>query len=309
MRENIRSKQPFHLSLGVKQAAGALVVALVVLGAIFALGLGVGRKSSPPASQPAGGARDALARLDDPLAGKEEPAPELKAHQALTDSRAIEKTMPVPTATAVAKASAPPRADEPPASEQDVVAPPPIAAPGPAPLPLSASSATASQPPQAAGATDGDKLGQGTSTSSSSTAVAQGSAPRAAPPSHVAKSSTPGTAGQPSRARPAADRRRDEVRRSAKEAKAAKARPPALRAGKAKGKGAYTIQIASAHHRADAERAAKRVAARKPRIVAADVPGKGRWYRVQIGSYATRDSARLALASMSGVHGIVTPAR
>jgi DedD protein len=78
---------------------------------------------------------------------------------------------------------------------------------------------------------------------------------------------------------------------------------------KVKRKGAYTIQIAAAHTRADAERVARRVAARRPRIVAADVPGKGRWYRVQIGSYETRESARLALVSMSGVHGVVTTAR
>ena len=97
---------------------------------------------------------------------------------------------------------------------------------------------------------------------------------------------------------------------STKQAKAppASSRSAALHS-RPKTKGAYTIQIASAHRRADAERVAKRVAARRPRIVTADVPGKGRWYRVQIGAYDSRESARLALASMSGVHGIVTPAR
>ena len=81
--------------------------------------------------------------------------------------------------------------------------------------------------------------------------------------------------------------------------------PPAPASGR------YTIQVGSAPHRADAERLAKRLAARKARVVAADVPGKGRWYRVQVGSYATPEAARLQLTSLerSGVHGIVALAR
>ena len=52
--------------------------------------------------------------------------------------------------------------------------------------------------------------------------------------------------------------------------------------------GHYTIQVGVVPRRADAERLASRLAARQPRIVAADVPGKGRWYRVQIGAFETR---------------------
>jgi DedD protein len=76
-------------------------------------------------------------------------------------------------------------------------------------------------------------------------------------------------------------------------------------------RGAYTIQIGASSRRADAERLAKRFEAHRSRVIAADVPGKGRWYRVQVGSYLTRDAASRQLASLAraGVHGIVTAVR
>jgi cell division protein FtsN len=63
--------------------------------------------------------------------------------------------------------------------------------------------------------------------------------------------------------------------------------------------------------REDAERIAKKHAARHPRIVSADVPGKGRWYRVVIGAYATQEAAKRQLAALTrvGVSGIVTTVR
>jgi DedD protein len=274
MRDNIRSKQQsFELALGAKQVAACLVVALIVLGAAFALGLGVGRKSGGGGAQAIPAFRDALARLDDPIAAKEEPPPELTAHQALTDSRSIEKTMPVP-AVNVSKASATPapHAEERIGPEQEIVMPPAIAAPGPISPPAHAGTATSSAVPAMPAKPAAAQAGSATST-----------APMAQPARKVARETKPAPA---------------ETARSA----ALRPKP------NGKGKATYTIQIASAPHRADAERVARQLAARRPRIVAADVPGKGRWYRVQIGSYDSRESAKLALLSMSGVHGVVTPA-
>lgn len=76
-------------------------------------------------------------------------------------------------------------------------------------------------------------------------------------------------------------------------------------------KGSYTIQVASSASRADAERIAARLAGRTSRIVTADVPGKGRWYRVQVGSFPSPEAARkqLPLLARAGVHGIVVTAR
>ncbi len=295
MRENIRSKrQPFQVSLGVKQVGAVLAVALLGVGAAFALGLGVGHKSSAAPAEPVAAPRDPLARLDEPLTAKEEPPPELKAHQALTDSRSIDKTMPVPAVNVAADkaaATAAPRVEEKVAPEAEVVMPPAIAAPGPAPLPavpLATPPAAQPLPVQAAPA---------------SAASAKPKLAGTAKPTPAAK---PDLTRSAHAARGATSKAAQPARRVAKETKPLASRSAAQRS---KGKGAYTIQIASAQHRSDAERAARRVAARRPRIVTADVPGKGRWYRVQIGSYDSRESARVALLSMSGVHGVVTPVR
>jgi DedD protein len=283
MRENSRLKQqPFELSLGVKQVGAVLVTALLIMGAVFALGLGLGRRSSPAPEGAVAAPRDALARLDEPLPAKDESPPELKAHQALTDSRSIDKTMPMPAVggtplngTKVSVAPAP-HAEERTAPDREVVMPPAIPAQEPAAPPAPAVDAAAGS----------DR--------------AQATAPAVAVP--VANAPAPA-----SHARPAAR----ESRRDAREVSRvpSRAKPGAKAGPKPKGKGAYTIQVASTQRRGDAERVAKRLAARRPRIVAADVPGKGRWYRVQVGSYETRESARVALLSMSGVHGVVTPAR
>ena len=82
-------------------------------------------------------------------------------------------------------------------------------------------------------------------------------------------------------------------------------------AAKAAPKGAYTIQVASSSSRADAERLAQKLAARRPRIAVADVAGRGRFYRVQIGTFESQEAARRQLAALAraGVAGIVTPAR
>ena len=186
--------------------------------------------------------------------------------------------MPVPSVNVTRAAAPAPRAEERTAPEQEIVMPPAIAAPGPAPLPSTTATTSSATNPTPA-------------TTPTTTATTS-------PTAHSTRTAVPRVATSSQPAHP-----------STKQAKAPPASRSAALHSRPKTKGAYTIQIASAHRRADAERVAKRVAARRPRIVTADVPGKGRWYRVQIGAYDSRESARLALASMSGVHGIVTPAR
>jgi len=75
-------------------------------------------------------------------------------------------------------------------------------------------------------------------------------------------------------------------------------------------RGVYTIQVASSSNRADAERIARRLAGKDARIVTADVPGKGRCYRVQIGSFPTQEAARKQLPQLAraGLHGLVVTA-
>jgi cell division septation protein DedD len=251
MRENIRLRQPgFEVVFDARKVCAVLLVAAVLMGATFVLGLAVGRRAGLAAAQPSAAQTDVLSRLDEPLAGREEPPPELNAHQALTDSRPFEKTLPVaPSGSSVVASPAS-------STYAEVLVPPSI----PAAPPVAATA-----PPAAA-----------VLPASPPVAVA---APEPAEDAHPAET---------------AQRRPDPVPAQVAHAKATPA---------------FTIQIGSTPRRADAERLAKRFAA--SRVVAADVPGKGRWYRVQIGAFESREAAQRRLASLSrdGVQGIVTAAR
>jgi cell division septation protein DedD len=57
--------------------------------------------------------------------------------------------------------------------------------------------------------------------------------------------------------------------------------------------GAFTLQLGASPNRDDAERQASRLREKgyAPYIVAAEVPGKGTWYRVRMGSFSTKDAA------------------
>lgn len=69
--------------------------------------------------------------------------------------------------------------------------------------------------------------------------------------------------------------------------------------GKAEGgSGGFTLQVASLPSRAEADKLVGKLSAKglsSPHVVEADVPGKGRMYRVRVGSYATRADAEEGL--------------
>lgn len=84
----------------------------------------------------------------------------------------------------------------------------------------------------------------------------------------------------------------------------AAAAPPAPASG-----GPFVVQLAATQNRSEAERLAARHRSLSPRIEVADVAGKGRFYRVRAGSFATRAEAERYLAQasrQSGVKGYVT---
>lgn len=222
---NSRVKDRFALALEGKQVLALAVGVTVLVAGVFVLGLNLGRRSVVTAAVIAA-PRDPLAHLDEPLPVRDD-AVELKAHQALTDTRPIDKSLPVPQVKATTVAITPhaavlpaPTAVAAPVREERVVASPP-------PLPT-----------------------------------------RRAP------------------------------------ARAEKVAAPAKR-------GHYAIQIASLAKRSEAERVAKQNGSRSPRIVEAEIPGKGRHYRVLVGSYETQDAAKrqLAVLTRSGLKGIVTAVR
>jgi cell division septation protein DedD len=75
--------------------------------------------------------------------------------------------------------------------------------------------------------------------------------------------------------------------------------------------GAFAIQVGASQDRAEADRIAGKFRGHHPRVVEAVVPGKGRWYRVKVGTFETRDQAERFLRDLAretGANGFVTSA-
>ena len=62
----------------------------------------------------------------------------------------------------------------------------------------------------------------------------------------------------------------------------------------------FHIQIAAYPNEDQAQMTAHH---RDGRVVQADIPGKGRWYRVWVGNYATREEAEAERAEMEQEYG------
>jgi septal ring-binding cell division protein DamX len=127
------------------------------------------------------------------------------------------------------------------------------------------------------------------------TATAAAAAPSPAGPTVVSATSEHAAASgqQAGEHRPAAER----------------AQKPA--AGAASG-GPFTIQLGATRDKGEAARIAERYRSWRPRIVGAVLPGKGRWYRVQVGSFGTREAADRYLRDLTRqtrARGFVTAAR
>jgi DedD protein len=231
MRDTNRQKERFQLSLDGRQVASIVVGALVILGAVFFLGMSVGRQL---------GDRERLARRPtDPLAALDTPPalpdagepPKLSYHEELTKNRPPE----------------PPRAP----------------APRPALAPPSAETKPSAAP--ANGSAPGASPGR-------SNAIGLEKPPLAAP-SPGAESGSESAAGVKSPA------------------------------------SGFAIQVGSTQDPSEAQRIADRFKGHKPRIVSADIPGKGRWYRVKVGSFDSRTDAERYLKDLSretSVRGFVT---
>ena len=85
---------------------------------------------------------------------------------------------------------------------------------------------------------------------------------------------------------------------------APEAKPEARPAAEARpAKGAFAIQVSSTPNKGEAEKLATRLKELSPRVEPADVPGKGRFYRVRLGAYGTKPEAERALKGISGKVG------
>jgi cell division septation protein DedD len=76
--------------------------------------------------------------------------------------------------------------------------------------------------------------------------------------------------------------------------------------------GAYAVQVAATPSRAEADKLAARLKEYAPRIEEAEVPGKGRIYRVRLGSFGTKPEAEKflkAFVTRTGSKGLVVASR
>jgi len=290
MRGNRPARERFEFSLDARQVAAVLLGSFGALGITFYLGYAVGQRLQDrprPAPARAGVApappADPLAALDQaPRPDGGEPAPKLSFHETLTGPRPPAEKLPAPRgATApgptpeVAAAAAAARAPE------GKGAPPPPAGEGkggaqPAPRPVAAPTGTPGSPPGS-------------------------EPPAAAPPAAPAPAAA--TPAPPPAARSAAP--------SGPAAKPAPPPPrPAAPAAAPDPRAAFAVQVGSTQDRFEAERIATRYRARGARVVETEVPGKGRWFRVKVGGYETREAAEQALKELerAGAKGFVTSA-
>ena len=257
MRDTHRMREKYDLSLDSRQVVSLLIGAIVVLGAVFVLGVLVGKKLA--GTQHADRGSDLLAALDhrtDALE-KARAAPPLTFQEELTRTTPDDKHLAAP-----AKAPPPAKPVSPPAPATTAAAkapPPPAASATAAPAkPLPAPAASSPSKPAATAVAAAPKPAAGTSGNMDAT--------------------SPDTATETvaTRATPAA-------------AKPATPKPPEATASN----GAFTLQLGASPNREDAERQASRLREKgyAPYIVTAEVPGKGIWYRVRMGSFPTKDAA------------------
>ncbi len=231
MRDAHRMREKYDLSLDSRQVVSLLIGGIVVLGAVFVLGVLVGKKlaGTPRTDR----APDLLTALDH----KSDALERARAAPPLTFQE--ELTRPTPSAPTVTRAS-----------------------------PAPASSPTVARAPvTAAPATSAASASTGPATASTSTAAASKAAPtpraEAVPTAAVVTSAPAAAHSTP---------------------KVPEATSPT---------GAFTLQLGASPSRDDAERQASRLREKgyAPYIVAAEVPGKGTWYRVRMGSFPTKDAA------------------
>jgi cell division septation protein DedD len=252
MRENSRVRERFELSLDGKQVASIVVGALVVLGAVFVLGLNVGRQLAPRAA-PAPRAEGSLAALERPPEPPppREKEPKLQFHDALTKGSAEAPPIPEPRAA--------PSPGEPATGTALNAHPPaPVPAARPAPAQPAKEAAARKEPPARKESPARKEAAQGKDAVAAAVAKVQ-ALPRVAVPAAA---------------------------------------------------GRFAIQVGATQTEADARRLAARYEADGARVVPADVPGRGKVWRVKVGSFATRAEAerRLEALKRAGVKGFVTEA-
>ncbi|MBN8227952.1 SPOR domain-containing protein [Corallococcus macrosporus] len=293
MRDAHRMKEKFDVSLDNRQIVSLLIAGIVVLGAVFVLGVVVGKKLSGDAQTAA--APDLLSALDAnaQVLNDARQEPPLTFPDELTRKTGSEPLPPLPKPAAkpeapkATAAAAKPevKPETKPAEAPKVAAKP--AAPAPTPDPD-----TGELP--AMDAAEEDAIANG-----KPVAKPEPVKPQPKPePAKVATAKPEPVKPEPVKGKveetPVATRtavRDGGMKEAIARAQALPAEPP--RPSEAVKGGAFTLQLSAFQSRQDADRFAARLRDRgyAPYILAAEVPGKGTWYRVRMGSFASKEAA------------------
>ncbi len=281
VRDSHRLKEKYELSLDNRQIVSLTVACLVVLGGVFVLGVVVGKKlagesvdKAPPA--------DLLSAVDQKTAALKD----LEKDASLTFQDELTKKMP---SVAVAE----PKPEPKPAAEKPADKPPADAKPvEPKPEPVKVAEAPTAISPLPAPAP---------APSSNENVVAAIAAASTKP------ANAPPKLPETPKEEPVATRTHDGGLKEA----FGKIAPPAPTSAPPAGTGAWAVQLSAYQDRAEADRfaAGLRDKGYAPYIVEANVAGKGTWYRVRLGRFASKDAANTYLSDFkreTAMNGIVT---
>jgi cell division protein FtsN len=280
MRDAHRMKEKLDVSLDNRQIVSLLIAGIIVMGAVFVLGVVVGKKLAGNAQTAS--APDLLSALDanaQALQQARETESPLTFQDELTKKTVAEPSKPGTVTVAI----------PPPAPKPKPVEPPKPAEAAPA---EASAQADATEPEPTSAPTDEDYAPTTTAQKPAEPKVAEPkpAAPKAEPKpveTKVAESKPAPTPGKvepaptPTRTTPQGAGLKDAIARATQ-------RPTEAVPG-----GAFTLQLSAFQNRPEADRFAAKLRDRgyAPFIVSAEVPGKGTWYRVRMGSFASKEAA------------------
>ncbi|RYZ37908.1 MAG: SPOR domain-containing protein [Myxococcaceae bacterium] len=280
MRDAHRMKEKFDVSLDNRQIVSLLIAGIVVMGAVFVLGVVVGKKLSGDAQTAA--APDLLSALDAnaQVLHEARQEPPLTFPDELTRKTSAEPLPPLP--------AAPKPAAKPEAPKATVAAKPEVK---PEPAKVAAKPLAPTPDP------DTGELPAQEDASEDAPVVAvkpevKPETPKAPEPVKVAAKPEPVKGKVEETPVPTRTAARDGgMKEAIARAQQLPAEPP--RPAEAVKGGAFTLQLSAFQNRPDADRFAARLRDRgyAPYILSAEVPGKGTWYRVRMGSFASKEAA------------------
>ena len=81
--------------------------------------------------------------------------------------------------------------------------------------------------------------------------------------------------------------------------------PTVAASSEGKSKGRFALQLSSFQDKSEAETFAQKLEGERPYLVVSEIPGKGTWYRVRVGDYASAKDAMAAKQSFEKKHSVI----